>query len=113
MKFAVRNLILSLLISMTFVGSASAQYMKLVSDNPTDNTKMRASGTTVLTFMLDSNHDRNGSVQTCNSHTAALGCGTATTNALDVGSFTLTLTAVGGTVTWGSFTTAGATTSAA
>ena len=112
MKFAVRNLILSLLISMTFVGSASAQYMKLVSDNPTDNTKMRASGTTVLTFMLDSNHDRNGSVQTCNSHTAALGCGTATTNPLDVGSFTLTLTAVGGTVTWGAFTTAGATTSA-
>ena len=33
---------------------ASAQYMKLVSDNPTDNTKMRAGigTTTVLTVSL-------------------------------------------------------------
>jgi len=113
MNSSPRFIALCSLLLLCLAGPAAAQYMKLVSDNPTDNTKMRASGTTVLTFMLDSNHDRNGSLQTCNSHTAALGCGTATANPLDVGSFTLTLTAVGGTVTWGSFTTAGATTSAA
>ena len=92
---------------------ASAQYLRLSTDNPTDNTRMRATGTTLLTITLDTNHDKGsgpngsgGALQTCNSHTAALCGNTTTANSLDLGSFTITLTATGGTVTWGSFSSA-------
>jgi len=106
MKFAVRHFVLGLVVSLFFAGSASAQYLKITTDNPTDNTQMRVSGTTVLTISLNTNHDKDGSVQTCNSHTAA-NCGNAATaNPLDIGSYTLSLTAVGGTVTWGAFSPA-------
>src|SRR5437773_273623 len=82
---------------------ASAQYIKILTDNPTDNTRLRASGTTILTITLDTNHDKNGSLQTCNSHSAA-NCGAlATANPLDMFSYTLALKVVGGTVTWGTF----------
>ena len=82
---------------------ASAQYLRLLSDNPGDNTRMRATGTTLLTITLDTNHDKGsgpngsgGALQTCNSHTGALCGNTTTTNPLDLGSFTITLTAVAG-----------------
>src|SRR6185503_1265830 len=102
MRFAVRQLVLGILISMCFAGTASAQYLWITTDNPADSTRMNASGTTVLTFKLDSNHDRNGSLQTCNSHT--VGCGNPTTaEPLDVGGYHLLLHANGGTVTFGTF----------
>src|SRR5258705_1185381 len=104
MRFAVRHFVLGLLISMFFAGSATAQYMKITTDNPSDNTRMRPSGTTILTITLDTNHDKNNSLQTCNSHTAANGCGSAgTAQPLDMFGYTLALKAVGGTVTWGTF----------
>jgi len=93
---------------LCLAGPAAAQYLKITTDNPTDNTRMRATGTTILTLSLNTNHDRNGSLQTCNSHTAALGCGAATPSPLDIGSYTLTLSAVGGTVTWGAYSPANA-----
>ncbi|HXF59531.1 MAG TPA: hypothetical protein VN539_06880, partial [Candidatus Saccharimonadales bacterium] len=105
MRFAVRHFVLGLLISMFFAGSATAQYMKITTDNPADNTRMRPSGTTILTITLDTNHDKNNALQTCNSHTVANGCGApATAQPLDMFGYTLTLKAVGGTVAWGTFT---------
>src|SRR2546425_417665 len=46
MKTAVRVVTLGMLISACFAGSAAAQYIKITTDNPTDNTRMRATGTT-------------------------------------------------------------------
>ncbi|TMQ60769.1 MAG: hypothetical protein E6K76_00705, partial [Candidatus Eisenbacteria bacterium] len=111
MKAAVRLVALGVLISACFAGTATAQYIKILSDNPTDNTKMRATGTTILTIILDSSHDKNGSPQTCNSHTSPPAtCGAAPdTRPLDVGSYTILLARTGGgTVTWGTFTPADA-----
>ena len=103
MRFAARCFVFGLLVSMYFAGTASAQYMKIITDNPTDNTRMRATGTTILTITLDTNHDKNGVLQTCNSHTV-LNCGALPpSNPLDMFSYTLALKAVGGTVTWGTF----------
>src|SRR5437762_9147819 len=103
MRFAARCFVFGLLISMCCAGSASAQYMRILTDNPTDNTKMRPSGTTILTITLDTNHDKNGTLQTCNSHTAVNCGGTSTAQPLDMFSYTLAFKAAGGTVTWGTF----------
>jgi hypothetical protein len=90
---------------LLLAGPAAAQYMKITTDNPTDNTRLRTSGTTILTITLDTDHDKNASLQSCNSHTSANGCGSNTTVApLDMFSYTLALKATGGTVTWGTFT---------
>src|SRR6266705_1139525 len=84
---------------------ASAQYIKIITDNPTDNTRLRATGTTILTITLDTTHDKDGSLQSCNSHTAAAGCGaTPTADPLSIYSYQVYLGAVGGTVSWGTFT---------
>src|SRR5256712_3038080 len=101
-----------LLTTLFFVGAvlgvtsgANAQFMRILTDNPTDNTRLRAGVgvTTILTITLDTNHDRSGALQTCNSHSAA-NCGAlATANPLDMFSYTLALKVVGGTVTWGTF----------
>src|SRR3954469_3649670 len=91
MKFAVRHFVLGLLISMCFAGSAAAQYMKITTDNPADSLRVRATGTTILNIRLDTNHDKNGSLQSCNSHSASCtGAGTLT-NPLDIFSFTIDL----------------------
>src|SRR5258705_5158488 len=83
---------------------ASAQYIKVLTDNPTDNTRLRATGTTILSITLDTNHDKDGSLQSCNSHTAA-NCGaTGTGDPLTIFSWQIYMSAVGGTVTWGTFT---------
>src|SRR5689334_21694832 len=91
------------------VGSrANAQYMRITTDNPADNTKLRATGTTILTISLDTNHDKDASLQTCNSHTSA-NCGaTSTAQSLDMFSYTIALKTVGGTVSWGAFSAADA-----
>src|SRR5882672_10267011 len=82
---------------------ANAQFLRILTDNPLNNTQLRATGTTILTLTLDTNHDRSGILQTCNSHTAA-NCGAlGTAQPLDMFSYTLALKAVGGTVTWGTF----------
>ncbi|HYQ89713.1 MAG TPA: Ig-like domain-containing protein [Candidatus Binatia bacterium] len=103
MKTLLRFITLCSLLCLA--GPAAAQYLKITTDNPNDNTRLRPSGTTILTITLNTNHDRNASLQTCNSHTAANGCGSTPTAAvLDMFSYTLALKATGGTVTWGTFT---------
>ena len=103
MKSMIGRVMVAFLL-LVLASPASAQYLKITTDNPTDNTRLRVSGTTVLTITLDTNHDKNASTQTCNSHTIANGCGaTATGQPLDMFSYTLALKAVGGTVTWGTF----------
>src|SRR5690349_9318839 len=104
-----------LLTTLFFVGAvfgltsgANAQVMRITTDNPTDSSRLRASGTTILTITMDTNHDLNGSLQTCNSHTS-VNCGAPTTGQnLDMFSYTIALKAVGGTVTWGTFSAADA-----
>ncbi len=101
-----------LLSTLFFVGAvfgvtsvANAQYMPIVTDNPANNKQFRATGVqTILTISMDTNHDKNGSLQTCNSHTAA-NCGASTfATALDMFSYTLALHVTGGTVSFGTFT---------
>src|SRR5437016_6796172 len=82
---------------------ANAQWMGILTDNPTYNTKSRATGITILTITLDTNHDRNGSLQSCNSHTSGNFGSLTTAQPLDMFSYTLAFKAVGGTVTWGTF----------
>ncbi len=92
---------------LSYAGSASAQYLRIQTDNPSDSTRLNASGTTLLTIILDTNHDRDGSLQTCNSHTVA--CGAAVTSrSLNVFGYTVLMTASSGTVSWGMFTPADA-----
>jgi len=105
MSSSPRFIALGSLLLLCLAGPAAAQYMRITTDNPFDHTRMRTSGMTILTITLDTNHDRNGALQTCNSHTAANGCGASTTvAALDMFSYTLALKAIGGTVLWGTFT---------
>ncbi len=107
MKTAPRLLALLPLLLLGFAGPAGAQYMRITTDNPGDPTRVRSTGTTILTITLDTSHDRNGSPQTCNSHTAACGA-PGTPQPLDMFSYTVTLSAVGGSVQWGTFTAADA-----
>jgi len=83
---------------------ADAQYMRITTDNPADSGKLRATGTTILTITLDTVHDRDGTVQFCNSHTSR-NCGVPTPNQpLSLFEYTIALKAAGGTVAWGTFT---------
>ena len=107
MKPTARFTLTATLILLGVCGQASAQYMKITTDNPTDNTRLRPSGTTVLTITLDTNHDRDGSLQTCNSHASACGA-SGSTQRLDMFNYTLAFRAVGGTVQWGTFSAADA-----
>ena len=106
MKAVIGRVTLPFLL-LFLASTASAQYMRLTTDNPTDNTRLRAAGTTLVTVTLDTNHDRNGSLQTCNSHSAACGA-PSTGQPLNMFSYTIALKAVGGTVSWGTFTAADA-----
>jgi PKD repeat protein len=102
--------VIGCLLLLCFAGPATAQYMRITTDNPSDPTRIRPNGSmTILTITLDTDHDRDGSTQTCNSHLNAAGCGaTLTGQPLDTIGFTITLSAVGGTVAWGTFTAADA-----
>ena len=103
---AMSRILVPMMVLVFWSATATAQYLRLTTDNPSDNTRMRATGTTVLTITLDTNHDRNGSLQTCNSHSSA-NCGTPPSAApLDMFSYTLAFRAVGGTVSWGAFSAA-------
>jgi len=94
------------LLGALLLGSApaTAQYMRITTDNPADSGKLRATGTTILTITLDTIHDRDGTVQTCNSHTSR-NCGASTSSQpLNLFEYTIALKAAGGTVAWGTFT---------
>jgi hypothetical protein len=98
---------LGALFLLFLAGPSEAQYMKITTDNPADSGRLKSTGTTILTITLNTNHDRDGSLQSCNSHTVAAGCGSSSTGqALDLFSYTITLVAKGGTVAWGTFVAA-------
>lgn len=61
--------------------------------------RLNPSGATSLDIWLDTTHDRDGSLQTCNSHNG----GPATGSPLDVFSYAIVLRTSGGTVSWGTF----------
>src|SRR6267142_1062410 len=94
------------MVVLWLAAPAAAQYMRITTDNPTDNTRLRSAGTTILTITLDTNHDKSGTLQTCNTHQVAVGCPGAvgTTQPLDMFGYTIALRAVGGAVQWGTFT---------
>jgi len=107
MQFSSRTTVVAALFLLCLAGPSQAQYMKITTDNPADPGRLRSSGTTLLTITLDTNHDRDGSLQTCNSHAVAAGCGSASTGEpLTLFNYTITLVASGGTVSWGTFTAA-------
>src|SRR5258705_8190726 len=83
---------------------ASAQYIKVLTDNPTDNTRLRATGTTLLSITLDTNYVQDGNLQSWNSDTGASCGATGTGDPLTIFSWQIYMSAVGGTVTWGTFT---------
>src|SRR5882672_11815403 len=94
------------MVVLWLAAPAAAQYMRITTDNPTDNTRLRSTGTTILTITLDTNHDKSGTLQTCNTHQVAAGCPGAvgTAQPLDMFGYTIALRAVGGAVQWGTFT---------
>ncbi len=107
MHFLSRFTVLGALFILCIAGPSEAQYMKITTDNPADPLRLRSSGATTLTLTLDTIHDRDGSLQSCNSHTSSAGCmPTASVEPLDLFEYTITLAAIGGTVTWGTFTSA-------
>jgi len=87
-----------------FSPPAIAQYMYLDANSDGINTvddQLNASGPTTITVYLDTTHDRDGSAQSCNSHTSPPGLGTG----VDFFSYDLILR-VGngnGTVSWGAY----------
>jgi PKD repeat protein len=102
-----RASLISALVAGALLGTAGishAQHMRITTDNPADDTRLKPSGTTLLTITLNTNHDRDGSLQTCNSHSAA-SCGApASGNPLNLFSYQVYLSAASGTVSWGTFT---------
>ncbi len=82
---------------------ASAQYMYLDANGDGVNSaadSLNASGPTLLTIYLNTNHDRDGTLRSCNGHTGAPSAG----GPINLFGYTIVLKAVGGTVTWGAFT---------
>jgi len=97
-----------LLLLLVCPDLAIGQYMRMTTDNPADDTRLKGIGEiTIVTITLNTDHDRDGSLQTCNSHSDACGA-PATSQPLNIFSYTLAFKAVGGTVSWGTFTAADA-----
>jgi hypothetical protein len=97
----------TILALAVLVGPAPAQYIYLDANGDGVNTPadtLNPTGPTVLTIYLNTNHDKDGSLQTCNSHTTALCGATPSSTALDLLTYQIYLSTVGGTVTWGAFT---------
>ena len=110
MRHILRRIIWCACVLYMVPSGAQAQYMYLDVDGDGVNTSadvLNAQGATLVTVYLNTNHDKDGSLKTCNSHTAACGAST-TTQALGMFSYTISLVAVGGTVQWGTFTPANA-----
>lgn len=110
MRSSLRLVTLGALFLLLTAAPAAAQYMRITTDNPADPTRLRpgSAATTILTITLDTIHDRDGSVQSCNSHTAATCGAPSLSTPLNIFSYTITLTAIGGLVQWGTFTAADA-----
>jgi PKD repeat protein len=87
---------------------AWAQHMYLDTNNDgvhTDADVVNPSGPTHVDVWLDTNHDRDGSPQTCNSHTGAPAAdeGSPSTSGLGFFGYDIFLVVSHGTVVWGEF----------
>src|SRR5258706_10826087 len=106
MRHAGCSLIIAASLILILPPSASSQYLYLDTNGDGIHStadKLSAVGPTLLTIYLDTNHDRDGSLQTCNSHSSAF-CGASTTaDSLAMFSFQVVLHVIAGRVTWGTF----------
>src|SRR2546425_2570307 len=87
-------------------GPASAQYMYLDANGDgisSSADRLNAVGPAVLTIYLNTNHDRDGSQQSCNSHSSATCGAVASGTPLTLASYQVYLSAMNGTVSWGTF----------
>jgi hypothetical protein len=96
--------IILLLFSLLHATQAFAQYLYLDTNGDGRNTSedhLKAVGSTNVAVYLDTNHDRDGSLQTCNSHST----GTKSSTDLGLLSYEFILHVIDGTgsVTWGAF----------
>jgi hypothetical protein len=97
------SLLLASLVAFPLLGNAQYMYVDANGDGiHTAADQLNASGATSLDIWLDTTHDRDGSPQSCNSHSGASTSG----GPLDLFSFTIVLQSTGGTVSWGSFSAA-------
>ena len=90
--------------------SATAQYMYLDTNGDgihTDADVLKPSGTTTIAVWLDTQHDKDGTLQTCNSHTHAPHDwsweGAPPDPGLDIFCYDIYLVVTDGTVTWGDY----------
>jgi len=89
--------------------AANAQYMYLDTNGDgihTDADMVSPSGITTIAIWLDTQHDRDGSLQTCNSHTHAPHNwweGGAPDPGLDIFGYDIYLVVTDGMVTWGDY----------
>ena len=88
--------------------AANAQYIYLDTNGDgvhTDADIVNPSGTTTIAIWLDTGHDKDGTLQSCNSHTGAPHSygGTPPDPGLDIFSYDVYLVVTDGTVTWGDF----------
>ena len=88
--------------------AANAQYMYLDTNGDgvhTDADVVNPSGPTTIAVWLDTQHDKDGTLQSCNSHTHAPHNyeGTPPDPGLDIFSYDVFLVVTDGTVTWGDF----------
>ena len=88
--------------------AANAQYIYLDTNGDgvhTDADIVNPSGTTTIAIWLDTGHDKDGTLQSCNSHTGAPHSygGTPPDPVLDIFSYDVYLVVTDGTVTWGDF----------
>jgi hypothetical protein len=102
------NFVGPFLLTLAILASpASAQYMYLDANGDGVNTaadSLNSGSSTTLRVYLNTNHDRDGSLQTCNSHTVASCDASGSGSQLNLFSFQVYLSASGGTVNWGTFT---------
>jgi len=91
--------------ALLWTAPARAQYMYLDTNGDgvhTDADVVNPNGPTHVDVWLDTNHDRDGSLQTCNSHTGAP-VEVSANSGLDVFSYDIFLVVTHGTVSWGEF----------
>ena len=93
----------AVLLAIPSIGNAQYMYTDVDGDGVhSASDVLNASGPTSLDIWLDTNHDRNGTLQSCNSHSGGPSSGAP----LDLFSYTIVLQTAGGTVSWGTFTAA-------